>query len=345
VKSVHVAAPGADIWSTVPNNGYGLKSGTSMATPHVTGLVALLKARYPNLDGQALKNRIIEATQFVPQIQSTVKFGRISAASSLENDEVAPATVQNLTILATGVKDLHVSWRETGDDGEMGRASRYLVRLAAEPILDEASWNAATPILVSELSRTNGTVSGRITGLEYNQSAYLAVRAMDNVGNTSGISASASFTLEPVSILLTEEASSNANWAKLETPWSFTDKNGQTLLTDSANGSYLNNLNVISETVDFTFDDSDLMLDVKTRHQLEAGYDYGYIELSKDQGQNWVELKKLTGTSEWTTLSISLKDALNGASVFRIRFRLKTDYSITYDGWDIDSFQVVGRQL
>jgi hypothetical protein len=40
-----------------------------------------------------------------------------------------------------------------------------------------------------------------------------------------------------------------------------------------------------------------------------------------------------------------LKDVLQGASVFRIRFRLKTDYSITYDGWDIDSFQVVGRQL
>ena len=116
-------------------------------------------------------------------------------------------------------------------------------------------------------------------------------------------------------------------------------------MSDSPTGSYLNNLNIVAETVDFAFNDSDLMLDVKTRYQHEAGYDFGSIELSRDQGQTWVELKKLTGTSDWTTLSISLKDVLNGASVFRIRFRLKTDYSITYDGWDIDSFQVVGRQL
>lgn len=345
VKSVHVAAPGADIWSTIPNSGYGLKSGTSMATPHVTGLVALLKARYPNLDAQGLKSRLIGSTQFVPQIQSTVKFGRISAASSLEDDEVAPATVQDVIILETGVKDLRVSWKESGDDGESGQASRYLVRLAAEPIVDEADWNNASPITVSALTRSNGSVTGRITGLEYNQSAYIAVRAVDNVGNTSGVSGSVSFTLKPVAVLLTEEASTNANWSKLEAPWALTSKNAQTFLADSANGSYLNNVNIVAETVDFTFNDSDLMLDVKTRHQLEAGYDFGYIELSKDQGQTWIELQKVSGASDWTTLSISLKDALNGASVFRIRFRLKTDYSITYDGWDIDSFQVVGHQL
>jgi subtilisin family serine protease len=345
VKSVHVAAPGSDIWSTTPNNSYGLKSGTSMATPHVTGLVALLKSRYPELDAQGLKNRIIGSAQYVSQLQSTVKFGRVSAASAMEEDDLAPATVQDIAILETGVKDLWVSWKESGDDGDIGQASRYLVRLAAEPLTDEAAWNAARPVVLSDLSRSNGRVSGRITGLEYNQSAYIAVRAVDNVGNTSAISTSKGFTLQPVAVLLTEEAGSDTNWSKIETPWSLVTRNMETFLSDSANGSYQNNANVVAETVDFDFNDSDLMLDVKTRHQLEAGYDFGYIELSKDQGQNWIELKKITGSSDWSTLSISLKTALNGASVFRLRFRLKTDYSITYDGWDIDSFQVVGRQL
>lgn len=345
VKSVQVAAPGTDIWSTTPGNTYGLKSGTSMATPHVTGLVALIKSRYPDLDAQALKSRIIGATQFVAQIQSTVKFGRISAASSMEDDAVAPAAVQGITILETGVKDLRISWKESGDDADAGQASRYLVRLSSDPINDESSWNAAKPITVTELVRSNGNVSGRITGLDYNQSAYVAVRAVDNVGNTSGLSASASFTLKPVIVLLTEDASGISNWPKLEAPWSLTNKIGQTLLTDSAAGSYQNNLNIAAETVDFTFSDSDLILDITSRYQLEAAYDYGYIELSKDRGQTWIELQKISGTSDWSTLSLSLKNVLSGASVFRIRFRLKTDYSITYDGWDVDSFQVVGRQL
>ena len=39
--SVDVAAPGSSILSTEPGNSYGTKSGTSMATPHVAGVLAL----------------------------------------------------------------------------------------------------------------------------------------------------------------------------------------------------------------------------------------------------------------------------------------------------------------
>jgi len=44
-----IAAPGVDIYSTIPNNNYTSFNGTSMATPYVAGLVAMMKALRPKL--------------------------------------------------------------------------------------------------------------------------------------------------------------------------------------------------------------------------------------------------------------------------------------------------------
>ncbi|MFS4460737.1 S8 family serine peptidase [Bdellovibrio sp. HCB2-146] len=53
--TVHVSSPGENIMSTLPNNKYGNLSGTSMATPLVSGLVALMKAQDPSLTGAQVR--------------------------------------------------------------------------------------------------------------------------------------------------------------------------------------------------------------------------------------------------------------------------------------------------
>jgi thermitase len=45
-----IAAPGVDIYSTIPGNRYDTYSGTSMATPYVAGMVGLIKSLRPELD-------------------------------------------------------------------------------------------------------------------------------------------------------------------------------------------------------------------------------------------------------------------------------------------------------
>ena len=57
-RDVDVIAPGKCIWSTVPG-GYKYMSGTSMATPHVTGAIALLKATRPYLSPAEVKEALL----------------------------------------------------------------------------------------------------------------------------------------------------------------------------------------------------------------------------------------------------------------------------------------------
>jgi thermitase len=77
---VHVAAPGTGIFSTMPNNNYDLKSGTSMSSAYVSGLAALLFSIIPKAKKNAHDNeRIHLAIENSCDITNINSIGRINA--------------------------------------------------------------------------------------------------------------------------------------------------------------------------------------------------------------------------------------------------------------------------
>ena len=85
VKSVAIAAPGVDILSTWLGNQYEEKSGTSMATPVVSGVAALIVAQHPHISVDELRKRLLESVDPIPALKGKVATGgRIDAAKAVE---------------------------------------------------------------------------------------------------------------------------------------------------------------------------------------------------------------------------------------------------------------------
>ncbi len=82
--TVDLGAPGVSILSTVPGGGYGWMSGTSMATPHVAGAVALVQSVRPDYSVAEVVDAILDGVDPVASMAGiTVSGGRLNVAGTL----------------------------------------------------------------------------------------------------------------------------------------------------------------------------------------------------------------------------------------------------------------------
>jgi subtilisin family serine protease len=79
--TVDIGAPGSGIISTTAYNGYSSYSGTSMATPHVTGAAALYASTHPGSTAAQIKAAILNSAIATPSLQGkTVTGGRLNVS-------------------------------------------------------------------------------------------------------------------------------------------------------------------------------------------------------------------------------------------------------------------------
>lgn len=85
-KTVHIAAPGKDILSTWLKDAYREASGTSMATPQVSGVAALILSTDPRMGVDKLRDRLLKSVDKLDSLNGKVENGgRLNAAKAVGN--------------------------------------------------------------------------------------------------------------------------------------------------------------------------------------------------------------------------------------------------------------------
>jgi len=142
VEDHGIAAPGVSIYSSYKSGGYATLSGTSMATPHVAGTIALMIKSNPSLTPVTIKSTLLSTacnsssipscpTGTVPN--SDYGYGRVDALAAY-NVVTTPDAPTDLTATAVSDSQIDLSW--TAPTGSGTILGYYLERSDAGSFID-----------------------------------------------------------------------------------------------------------------------------------------------------------------------------------------------------------------
>jgi len=186
-RTVHIAAPGSSILSTTPGNNYEYYSGTSMASPHVAGVAALVLSAHSDFTTERLRGALLSGGQPLSSVsQNTVSGNLVSAQGALQSanevDTVAPAAIANLTLATQDGRGVTLTWTAPGDDGNAGLASYYEMRFV------DAGTGARFLLAVTRPAPAGAAESVNLNVPFRHSNGSFEVRAVDNAGNSSNAS-------------------------------------------------------------------------------------------------------------------------------------------------------------
>jgi subtilisin family serine protease len=213
--SVDLGAPGSSIYSTVSTSdtAYATYSGTSMATPHVSGALALLAAQYPTDTYTGLISRLLNGTDPIAALTGKARAGRLNLAKALVSTNAPPVVRPANDNFASASGVTGTSWTrtgssvnataETGEPSHAGQAPGFSIWYSwTAPASGAATLSTAGSNFDTVLAVYTGSTVGALTPVAANDNpaaggttaavSFQAVAgatyriAVDGKGGTSG---------------------------------------------------------------------------------------------------------------------------------------------------------------
>ncbi len=197
-ETVDLGAPGQAIYSTLPGNSYGSYSGTSMATPHVTGSIALCRASSPGMTPDVTRSKLLASRTVTDSLigktvttgeTGEITGGRLNAdvfASSCAQQQGEPA----LNLTDTDPRDRPDAFLKTSPTNNATGINARGAALSWGTSLDATSYEVCIDTVDDNVCAGNWTpLAGNVTGVTVRLAArrayYWQVLAINTDGATA----------------------------------------------------------------------------------------------------------------------------------------------------------------
>jgi subtilisin family serine protease len=335
-SSVDVSAPGRNIYSTVPisKGSYGNKSGTSMATPHVSGGAGLIMSAYPDASNAEVKARLIHGSDKIAALNDiSVSDGRVNFAASVEDDSVAPGAPNDFGASNVSTRGADLSWTSVGDDKWANGAAQGVELLVSDKPLDAEDANIQTIGLggapeVGDLA----SYSYDVLPSESERTVHFGMQSVDNAANRSELR-TATVTIPAADAALKDDFDGQSVSFGATGDFAAVDVEGRGKVFSSASDSSTGASALTSPTVDLT-GKTGAYLKFDSATSLWWGQS-AKVEVSSDAGESWNTVSTMERRSEWGSTGLDLSD-YDGQSV-QLRFNVKTSEGRNTGGLQVDN--------
>ena len=180
------------VLSTLPRNQYGYSEGTSMATPHVSGVAALVLSKFgsPTFTSETLRTQLLSSVKDFyghgsnSAVAGNFGSGYLDAAKAMTmNQDAAPEAVADFTL--TAAQDyIHVQWEvPAGGDS-------HIIYYSKSPFTAQDDLTAlSSKVVDTKFLNPGETASAELDRLDPLTKYYIAIRAVNRWGQASPLSA------------------------------------------------------------------------------------------------------------------------------------------------------------